>query len=201
VQYLHCKCLGRESFNSGRGGPLHALKAYSEWWGSAPHALNVSTKCVSFTARSQVCISAVSALYCCLFPFWKRSFKGLPVRKTSVNTLLTQSHALWCHRSRSRWFLSTLKQTPLLVGISHSNMLGTFRKDWETGTHSTQCLFWHFIVTYLCLCICICRHIVPLSQHFRPPRYWDSWCSASTWGGTTQIVVWLWMNVPKLHHA
>jgi len=26
---------------------------------------------------------------------------------------------------------------------------------------------------------------VPSSQHFRPPRYWASWCSASTWGGTT----------------
>jgi hypothetical protein len=81
---------------------------------------------------------------------------------------------------------------------THSNVLGMFREDWETGTHSTQCLFWHFIVTHLCLYICICRHIVPFSQHFRPPRYWDSWCAASTWGGTTQLLAWLWMIVPKL---
>jgi hypothetical protein len=45
-------------------------------------------------------------------------------------------------------------------------MLGVFRKDWETGTHSMQCLFWHFILTYLCLYICICRHIVPFSRTF-----------------------------------
>jgi len=30
VRYLHCKYLGPESFNVGRGGPLQALKAYSE---------------------------------------------------------------------------------------------------------------------------------------------------------------------------
>lgn len=40
-----------------------------------------------------------------------------------------------------------------------SNMPGVFRKDWETFRRSTQCLFWHFIVTYLSLYICICRDI------------------------------------------
>jgi hypothetical protein len=41
---------------------------------------------------------------------------------------------------------------------THSDIPGVFRKDWETGMRSTRCLFWHFILTYLCLYICICKH-------------------------------------------
>lgn len=41
---------------------------------------------------------------------------------------------------------------------THASLTGVLRKSWETGTHSTQCLFWHFIMTYLCHYIYICRH-------------------------------------------
>jgi hypothetical protein len=38
-----CKFLGRGSFNTGKGGSLHAMKAY-RGWGIASRALNVRTR-------------------------------------------------------------------------------------------------------------------------------------------------------------
>lgn len=139
--------------------------------------------CVSFTALSQLHISAVSALHCC-------------ARSKNAPSKFRQC-AFWHNRMHcdvievnAFGFLPPLNgrhcsSAPRLR--THSNLPGVFRKDWETGTHSTQCLFWHFTMTCLCLCICIYRHI-PSSRHFRPPWYWASWCSASTWGGTAEIV-------------
>lgn len=125
----------------------------------------------SVTTLYQCCISAALLSVPVLKMFLQRSATAQNVSEDASDTI-----ACTVMSQKSKSLVSFLFETDA-VARGRQDCESTqicwvcCGKDWETGTHSPQCLFWHFIVTYLCLYVCICRHIVPLSQHSRPPRY------------------------------
>jgi hypothetical protein len=164
VRYLHCKFLGRESFTAGRGGPLLALRAFREWWGRAAHALTVSTGWMCRLYGSVTTVISVLYERCIAVCVPSENVPWNVCRCAKHRRIRFWHNRIHCDVTEvvAVGFLLPLnrRHCSSAPGLRrHSHMPGVFRTAWETGMRSTQCLFWHFILTYLCLHICICRHI------------------------------------------